>query len=255
MQSHKLFRCLASTARVCILSKWLSFRVFTVSCMVVQWLHFKPRRSRSKHKSSGDVAGTAKKTHNTGNGKRIFFFNAFLNYLFLTAMGLRCCVWVLSGCGDWRLLSSCGARASCGGFFCCGLQAPERQLSSWWPLGLVAPGHKGSHFLDQRSSLCPPYRQAGGSALAGGVSTAGPLGKSQGFSLFEETLFPSEAQDWNVERCTKVAAAVQSAIHSAVSSETREKELHRSHPWVVFSGGQIKLNPARNQNPCRPRQV
>ena len=30
--------------------------------------------------------------------------------------------------------------------------------------------------------------------------------------MFEETLFPSEAQDWNVERCTKVAAAVQSAI-------------------------------------------
>lgn len=65
---------------MCILSKWLSVRVFTVSSMVVQWLHFKPRRSRSKCKSSSDVAGTAKKTHNAGNGKRIFFFNAFLNY-------------------------------------------------------------------------------------------------------------------------------------------------------------------------------
>ena len=54
--------------------------------------------------------------------------------------------------------------------------------------------------------------QAGGSVLAGEFSTAGQPGKSRGFSLFEETLLLSEAQDWNVEQCTKVAAAVQSAI-------------------------------------------
>ena len=133
-----------------------------------------------------------------------------LFYLFLAAMGLRC-VWVFSSCGERRLLSSCGARVSFGGFSCCGSQALER-LSGWWPLGLFAPGHMGSYFPDQGSSLCPLRWQAGGSVLTGEFSTAGQPGKSRGFSLFEETLLLSEAQDWNVEQCTKVAAAVQSAI-------------------------------------------
>ena len=34
----------------------------------------------------------------------------------------------------------------------------------------------------------------------------------RGFSLFEEALLIFEAQDLNVERCVKVAAAVQSAV-------------------------------------------
>ena len=46
---------------------------------------------------------------------RIFFkINLFI-YLFLAALGLRCCAWAFSGCG---------ARAShCGGFSYCGAQA------------------------------------------------------------------------------------------------------------------------------------
>ena len=57
--------------------------------------------------------------------------------------------------------------------------------------------------------------------------------------MFEETLFLSEEQDWNVERCTKVAAAQPFRVQpsAAVSSETRGKELLPSHPWIIFSGG------------------
>ena len=51
-----------------------------------------------------------------------FFINLFI-YLFLAALGLRCCVWAFSSCGEWGLLfvvvrglliavaSRCGARA------------------------------------------------------------------------------------------------------------------------------------------------
>lgn len=161
---------------MCILSKWLSVRVFTVLSMVVQWLHFKPRRSRSKCKSSSDVAGTAKKTHAQEMASGFSFQCIFkLFYLFLAAMGLRCVcgfLWL------WRrrLLSSCGARVSF--FSCCGSQA--LRLRGWWPLGLFAPGHMGSYFPDQGSSLCPLRWQAGGSVLTGEFSTAGQPGEVPG---------------------------------------------------------------------------
>ena len=65
-------------------------------------------------------------------------------YLFLLALGLCCCPWAFSSCGDWGLLSSCGVRAAhCSGFSCCRawalehvgfsncrLQAPEPRLDS-----------------------------------------------------------------------------------------------------------------------------
>ena len=38
-----------------------TLRYSTVQSTVVQYLYFKPRMSGSKHESSGDVAGTAKK--------------------------------------------------------------------------------------------------------------------------------------------------------------------------------------------------
>ena len=44
-------------------------------------------------------------------------------YLFLAALGLRCCMQVFSSCSEWGLLC-CGERAShCGGFSCCGAWA------------------------------------------------------------------------------------------------------------------------------------
>ena len=50
----------------------------------------------------------------------------FFNYLFLAALGLRCCIWVFSRWGEQGLLSGCAVRAShCDGFSYCGAQALE----------------------------------------------------------------------------------------------------------------------------------
>ena len=58
----------------------------------------------------------------------IFKINLFI--LFLAVLGLRCCAWAFSSCGEWGLLFSCGARAShCGGFSCCGARALGVQAS------------------------------------------------------------------------------------------------------------------------------
>ena len=47
-------------------------------------------------------------------------------YLFSATLGLRCCTWAFSSCGEHRLLS-CGKQASsrCCGLSCCGAQAQE----------------------------------------------------------------------------------------------------------------------------------
>ena len=51
-------------------------------------------------------------------------------YLFLVALGLRCCMWAFSSCIEQGLLSSCGAWASrCSGFSCWGAWALENRLS------------------------------------------------------------------------------------------------------------------------------
>ena len=55
------------------------------------------------------------------------FFNLF--YLFLAALGLRCCAQAFSSCGERGLLR-CGAWAShCGGLSCCRAQALGVQAS------------------------------------------------------------------------------------------------------------------------------
>ena len=61
----------------------------------------------------------------------------------------------------------------------------------------------------------------------------------RGFSLFEEAPLVFEAQDPNIERYTKITAAVQNAIQCyCVSSMTRKKkELLPRYPWIVFSRG------------------
>ena len=56
-----------------------------------------------------------------------FFFLLYLIYLVLAVLGLHCCKWAFSSCGEWGLLSSCSARPShCGGFSCCRAQALEQ---------------------------------------------------------------------------------------------------------------------------------
>ena len=53
---------------------------------------------------------------------RVFCF-VLIIYLFMTALGLRCCTRAFSNCGQWGLVYSCGVLAShCSGFSCCGAQ-------------------------------------------------------------------------------------------------------------------------------------
>ena len=63
MPNHVNFHVWRTLSYAYILYKWLCFCVLYCSVLytVVQYLCFKPRMSGSKHKSSGDVAGTAKK--------------------------------------------------------------------------------------------------------------------------------------------------------------------------------------------------
>ena len=59
----------------------------------------------------------------------------------------------------------------------------------------------------------------------------------RGFSLFEEALLVSEAQDPNIEWYVKVAAAVQSAIQCyRVFYDEKKKELLHRHHWIISSG-------------------
>ena len=51
------------------------------------------------------------------------FFLSFSFYYFLAALGLRCCVWAFSSCGERGLLLCGGPASHCGGFSCCGAQA------------------------------------------------------------------------------------------------------------------------------------
>ena len=73
-------------------------------------------------------------------------------------LGLCYCVWALSSCDEWGLLS-------CGGFSCCEARAPEHGLSGWVH-GLSCSAACGI-FQGQGSNPCP-------SVLVGGFSTTGP---------------------------------------------------------------------------------
>ena len=114
--------------------------------------------------------------------------NTFIEYflkkfIFLIAVGLHWCAQAFSHCGEWKLLSSCGARAShwggfssCraqtleyAGFSSCGSWALEHRLSSRGTRGLVAPWPVESSWTGIR-----PVSPALGSRFL----TTGPPGKS-----------------------------------------------------------------------------
>ena len=108
-----------------------------------------------------------------------FFFLVIFIFLFLAALGLRCCARALSSCGELGATLRCSAWAShCGGFSCCGaralgawasvvvarglsscgLQAPERRLSS---CGARLSCSAACGILpDQGSNPCPLNWQA-----------------------------------------------------------------------------------------------
>ena len=88
-----------------------------------------------------------------------FFFKTLMNW-FLAALGLHCCVWAFSSCGEWGLLISCGTQA----FHCCGLSC--FRVRALGRKGSVVVAHRLSccvacgFFLDQGSNPCPLCWQA-----------------------------------------------------------------------------------------------
>ena len=106
-------------------------------------------------------------------------------YLFLVALGLCCCSWAFSSCGNEGLLSSCGAWVSLwGGISCCRAQALEclgSSICTSWALehGLSscgAPRHVGS---------TGPGIKFMSAARACRLSTTGPAWSPQ-MSLFTQ---------------------------------------------------------------------
>ena len=73
----------------------------------------------------------------------------------MAALGLHCCAWAFSSCGEQGLCSGCGAWAShhCGGSHCTA-QAPEHRLSSCGTRALVAPWQVESS--QTRDRTCAP---------------------------------------------------------------------------------------------------
>ena len=64
----------------------------------------------------------------------------FIFYLFMAEVGLNCCMWALSSCSKWGLLSSCCMRAShCGEVSCCGAETLRVQASVVAMLWLICP--------------------------------------------------------------------------------------------------------------------
>ena len=75
-------------------------------------------------------------------------------------LGLHCCVWAFSSCGERGATLHCGARAShCGGFSCCGAQALGARAPVVVVHGLSCPAACGN-FPDQGSNPCPLHWQA-----------------------------------------------------------------------------------------------
>ena len=111
-----------------------------------------------------------------------FFLINLCIYLFLAVLGLRCCAWAFSSCGErgllflwcagfslrWLLLlQSMGSRRA--GFSSCGSWALEHRLSSW--------GARAS-LLHGMWDLPGPGLEPMSPAFAGGFLTTVPPGKS-----------------------------------------------------------------------------
>ena len=83
---------------------------------------------------------------------QVFFVLIYLFYLFLAVLGLRCCTWVFSSCGEWGLLFM-----QCTGIAVASLVAEHGALGMWasvvWPTGLVAPWHVGSSWTKARTCV------------------------------------------------------------------------------------------------------
>ena len=93
--------------------------------------------------------------------------------LFVFVLGLCCCTWAFSSCGEWGLLSSCGVWASCCSGFSCraqalGIQAPQpwllgsrAQAQSLLLTGLVGPQHVESSWTRDQTHVPWPLDHQG----------------------------------------------------------------------------------------------
>ena len=125
----------------------------------VKQLSFKKKKHRGCVQNTVTVSWEEKSLHHTD------FIFLMISVLFLTDLfifflavrGLCCCMWALSSCREWGLLSSCSEQAShcCG--FSCGAQAQLSRGLWGLPRGEVEP-------------VSP--------ALTGRLSTTRPPGKS-----------------------------------------------------------------------------
>ena len=83
-------------------------------------------------------------------------FLNFIIYLFLAVLGIHCCAWAFSGCGEQGLLSSCSVQASHrSGLACCGARTLEHR-----PQVAVVHGLSCGIFLDHALNPCPLHWQA-----------------------------------------------------------------------------------------------
>ena len=97
---------------------------------------------------------------------------------------------LFSSCGGWRLLSSCGARAFCGGFSCCRAQAPGlagfslcgtwlSSCSSWAPEHRLSRCGARAWMLRGMWDLPGSGVEPVSPTLAGRFFTTGPPGKPE----------------------------------------------------------------------------
>ena len=88
------------------------------------------------------------KFEGSSSPNRVFCF-VLIIYLFMTALGLRCCTRAFSKCGQRGLLYSCSILAShCSGFACCRAQA----------LGLSCFNSCASRALEHMDSVVVVHR-------------------------------------------------------------------------------------------------
>ena len=90
----------------------------------------------------------------------IYFYKfIYFIYLFLAALGLHCCAWAFSICGERGGALCCTAWAShCGGFSCCRARALGTRASVVVVHGLSCSTACGI-FPDQGSNPCPLHWQ------------------------------------------------------------------------------------------------
>ena len=112
------------------------------------------------------------------------FLFTLLLFLFLTALGLRCCMQALSSCGEWGLLFV----AVCGLLTAVVSLVLEHRFKGVWASAGVVRGHSScgawAYLPHGMWDLPGPGIQPVSPALAGGFSATGPPGKTFFFFFF-----------------------------------------------------------------------